>query len=439
MNDIGNGVNKRVYAFAVLMVLLMSLYMLVDRIPQPVPEIPANGPAYEPCLVRPLPPEPVASFPSPVWPEWSVMDRPAMDDMLSGLDADGVVKLGGKSYYGFRDRGYASLTPDGTQLPYDVYYGVGLEAQGTRLLLSWHNYTDNGVVPTDVSLLDVYQSVGGSLGQLSVAQGERMALETADFPSGLYELQVGWSDGTLTTLYAAVRNSTSAYCCNMHMGSTKYIGQWQERRNDLASILADSGVTPENSLDYSDDFWAYPVSAGMSWRYRCDNRRWIGLARGLVGDRVLPDAQKAVLIHDWMVANLAYDDYKAYVLDMSRAKYYDDYSGKYSMWDTHVGVCADFATAYAIMLRSVGVPCVCIDEDDEHVWNVAYIDGQWVEIDVTEDVERYVMTEDVQDVITFPDVDTYGAFGVPFSMDRLDPGRNRINSGVYTRELVTGC
>lgn len=33
----------------------------------------------------------------------------------------------------------------------------------------------------------------------------------------------------------------------------------------------------------------------------------------------MPDAQKAILIHDWLVANLAYDQYKVSSLGSTRA------------------------------------------------------------------------------------------------------------------------
>lgn len=428
----GGSFPKRVWAYMALLTLMLTL----NALPQQMPAIPPDSPAYEPQLTHHPPLAAVSGF-----DQQPRITSPATNGTsrvpIASIDKDSVVALENNTYYDFRDHSYTSVGLDGTALPFDVYYGVSGEVQGGELLVAWHNYTTNGATPTSASIHSLYYGEMMEIGSLQVAQGERQAVSIRELPTGPYTLWVDWTNGD-TIPISFYKNGDDLYICQRTELSENFIRRWYDRRDAMAQLMDVYGVTPENSLDYSDDFWAYPVPADLNWQYRCDNRRWIGLARELVGDEILPDAQKAVLVHDWMTDNLAYDNYKAYGLEMTRAKYHNDYSGKYSMWDTHVGVCADFATVYAIMLRSVGVPCVCIDEDDEHAWNVAYIDGQWVEIDLTYDIKRYVMTEDVQDVITFPDVDTYGAFGLPFDVDALDPGRNRINSGVYTRELVTG-
>ena len=89
------------------------------------------------------------------------------------------------------------------------------------------------------------------------------------------------------------------------------------------------------------------------------------------------------------------------------------------------------------MLRHLGVPVVGIDEDDEHVWNVAYIDGDWVEIDLTYDIDRYVDGESTGDVRA-EGTDNYTTFGRPYTEEYLYPTRNRVNYGMYTYKVVTG-
>ena len=48
------------------------------------------------------------------------------------------------------------------------------------------------------------------------------------------------------------------------------------------------------------------------------------------------------------------------------------------------------------MCRAQDIPCVtCENEQENHVWNLIYIDGQWTEVDTTFDIKYNVYTEDI--------------------------------------------
>ncbi len=355
---------------------------------------------------------------------------------VDNINGNTVLALDGAVYYGFGGHGYASVGLDGTELPFDVYYGAGLSTEGTLLNVTWHNYTEQDVRPTAVTMYSPYLNAEMPLGEMSVEAGETLSIDTANVGTGPYELQIAWSNGSVTAL-GFYKNGDELWYCRDAEESSEYMCRWYDRKDAIDALLAEQGVTPENSLDYSDDRWAYPVPADYGKGYRCDNSRWIGLARELAGDPSLPDAQKAILIHDWMVENLAYDDYKVNCLGNTRAAVYKDYTGKYSMWDTKTGVCADFTTVYCIMLRSLGIPAVSLDYNDEHVWNVVYLDGDWVEIDLTDDIDRTVCGEDVTEVTNAGDTVDYDTFGAPYTIESIEPGKHNINHGIYTRAFVT--
>ncbi len=355
---------------------------------------------------------------------------------VDGINGNTVLTLGDDVYYRFADHGYMSAGLDGTYLPYDVYYGVGVTAHGTTLDVSWHNYTGQDVCPTTMTMYSPYLDMSMFLGEVTADAGQTISINAAKSKTGPYELQIAWSSGAVTTI-GLYKNGGDLYTCQAAEKSSTYMCYWYDRKDAIDGLLAAAGVTPENSLDYGDDRWAYPVPADYGEGYRCDNSRWISLAQELAGDPSLPDAQKAVLIHDWMVANLAYDEYKVTHLGNTRAATYGDYSGKYSMWDTKTGVCADFTTVYCIMLRSLGVPAVSLDYNDEHVWNVVYLDGDWVEIDLTDDIDRMVYGEDVTDITNADDTVDYDAFGTPYTIETIT-GKYNINRGVYTYNYVTG-
>ncbi len=355
---------------------------------------------------------------------------------VDGIDGNTVLTLGDDVYYEFGDHGYMSVGLDGTALPFDVYYGIGVSIHGSQFDLTWHNYADADVTPTTVTMYSPYRDKYLPLGDLTVAEGQPLTISAANAETGPYEVQVSWSSGAVTTI-GLYKNGGDLYTCQAAEKSSTYMCYWYDRKDAIDRLLAAAGVTPENSLDYGDDRWAYPVPADYGSKYRCDNSRWISLAQELAGDASLPDAQKAILIHDWMVENLAYDEYKVTHLGNTRAAVHKDYTGKYSMWDTKTGVCADFTTVYCIMLRSLGIPAVSLDYNDEHVWNVVYLDGDWVEIDLTDDIDRMVYSEDVTDIENADDTVDYDAFGTPYTTETIT-GKYHINRGVYTYNYVTG-
>lgn len=354
------------------------------------------------------------------------------------LGPDSVLSIENVSYYDFDDHGFSSEgVANHTDIPFDAYYGLKLQCIDDAVQLYWHDYTGSDVHPVAILATSPVDDFSQELGVDFWDEGKPYKLNTNIIPNGPYQLETSWSNGENTAIWF-YKNGDTNWFCRADVRGVDYIYRWMNRKDQLANIIDASGTTPENSLDDSDQRWAYPVPASYDQsKYRCDNQRWRDLADQLVPDKSLPDGHKLAVIHDWMVQNLAYDNYKLHVLKDSRAKYYQDYTGTYSMYDTHVGVCADFATVYCIMLRHLGVPVIGIDEDDVHVWNVAYVDGRWVEIDLTYDIDRHVDGKDVSDVKT-GNTDTYMTFGRPFSEEYLYPGRNRVNWGMYTYKVVTG-
>lgn len=383
-----------------------------------------------------LKPQPQIAVPTGPPLDFTPSFQPAGERIFPVDDEDGntVLTLGDAVYYEFGDHGAMSLGLDGTAIPYDVYRGVGGKTEGEAFTVTWHDYTGSGTVPAALDVSNLYTGEVQPLGKVDGAE-VAYVLHTANLATGPYEVRVTWSDGAETAL-DFYKNGDTLYTCQTADKSSTYMCYWYDRKDAIDRLLAEQGVTPEGSLDYSDDYWAYPTPADYGRLYRCDNRAWAELAQAIAGDEALPDAQKAILIHDWMTANLAYDAYKVNHLGDTRAKAHNDYSGKYSMWDTKVGVCADFATVYCIMLRSVGVPAVSLDENSEHVWNIAYLDGDWVEIDMTEDIQRMVYGEDVTNVAYAQDTVNYGAFGAPYAIGTITPGVHTVNGGVYTRAYV---
>lgn len=83
--------------------------------------------------------------------------------------------------------------------------------------------------------------------------------------------------------------------------------------------------------------------------------------------------QIALAIHDYLVANTAYDE------TLARNTCYD-------VLTAGTAVCSGYALAYQDLLLRAGVPCrYVVSEEMEHAWNLVCIDGNWYHVDLTWD------------------------------------------------------
>lgn len=89
-------------------------------------------------------------------------------------------------------------------------------------------------------------------------------------------------------------------------------------------------------------------------------------------------------IYEWVVDNITYDHDKAAEL-ASVTGYVPDPDATLAAGS---GICFDYASLGAAMLRSLGIPCKVITgyvspDDVYHAWNMVYIDGEWVSVEIS--------------------------------------------------------
>jgi len=95
-------------------------------------------------------------------------------------------------------------------------------------------------------------------------------------------------------------------------------------------------------------------------------------------------SDKVKAIYNYIVENIDYDFDKINKLDKL---YIPDIE---AVFETGKGICYDYASLFASMLRSQGIPAKLVKGysdiiDGYHAWNEVYIDGEWVIIDTTYD------------------------------------------------------
>lgn len=90
-------------------------------------------------------------------------------------------------------------------------------------------------------------------------------------------------------------------------------------------------------------------------------------------------------IYRFIVNNITYDDDKIYNLD------YDYAPDIEQVYSDETGICYDYASLLASMLRSINVPAKLVkgfasySPDTYHAWNEVYINGEWITVDPTRD------------------------------------------------------
>lgn len=89
-------------------------------------------------------------------------------------------------------------------------------------------------------------------------------------------------------------------------------------------------------------------------------------------------------VYEWVVDNISYDHDKAAEL-ASVTGYVPDPDATLAAGS---GICFDYASLGAAMLRSLGIPCKVITgyvspDDVYHAWNMVYIDGEWVSVEIS--------------------------------------------------------
>lgn len=105
------------------------------------------------------------------------------------------------------------------------------------------------------------------------------------------------------------------------------------------------------------------------------------LTRGLTDDKA-----KAEVIYNYIVDHCSYDYSKKSTVQPG---YIPDVEDTLS---TQRGICYDYASLFAAMNRKVGVPCKLVkgyadDVNGYHAWNEVSIDGKWVVVDTTTDMQ----------------------------------------------------
>ena len=186
--------------------------------------------------------------------------------------------------------------------------------------------------------------------------------------------------------YYDLPNDGSPLSCPLSAGDGTYsLTVWENtsgnRYVELASVL-------NLDVNLTDEFQPF-VRPSVYCNYDASSAS-TKLANDLCADAQNEgDVVRAVF--EWIVENIAYDEEKAASLA--------DATGYIPSPDATIsegtGICFDYASLAAAMLRSQGIPCKIVTgnvspDDIYHAWNMVYIDGTWIGAGI--DVEQNTWT-----------------------------------------------
>lgn len=134
-------------------------------------------------------------------------------------------------------------------------------------------------------------------------------------------------------------------------------------------------------FDNANDVYLNSIQ-NINWN---DSMKAIVKAKSLTKN-LKSDEEKVTAIYNYVVSNISYDSNK---LSKISTSYIPSVENTY---DTKKGICYDYSSLFAAMLRSANIPTKLIkgytkNANGYHAWNEVYINNKWVTIDTTYDAK----------------------------------------------------
>ncbi len=130
----------------------------------------------------------------------------------------------------------------------------------------------------------------------------------------------------------------------------------------------------------------------------------------------MPTLEKIKVVHDYIIDNTEYDKLKYENKNDSTYKS----NTAYGVLIEGYGTCNGYADAMAIFLNKLNIINYKIS-NDEHIWNVVYVDGKWKHLDLTWD-------DPISD--TNINRDTYFLISTE-DLEKLNDGTHNFDSSIY--------
>lgn len=95
-------------------------------------------------------------------------------------------------------------------------------------------------------------------------------------------------------------------------------------------------------------------------------------------------SEQALALYTWLTDHVRYD--RRYYSDPANLPY--DATTAYGALHDQLAICGGYAQALQMLFERAGIPCWTVSgqaNGENHMWNIAYLDGQWCYFDATSD------------------------------------------------------
>lgn len=350
--------------------------------------------AEEPAPVQSIEtvPEPGAEEPAetaePAQTEHAVVDATWHEStkVHDDLNVNSALKFEDRLVWNFSDcTAVGQSATDDVTTATEADYGFIIRViDNDTVIVDPYDNSDTGIVPVTVTA--------------EVASGDYTSTETldtyeitgySDCVNGLGLVKVTFSDDIILTA-GVFKENDRLYAVNINKNTAKAT-RIINCRLAFENLMDKAGITAADAV-YTDPIYypIVPVNAGEI----TDTAYWVKESSNIV-ESDWSDAHKVMEFYNYVIDNFAYDDWIISKGKRGRCFYYEDFTGKYYISKTRVGICEDFAQVFAIMCRAQGIPALEI-HNGKHAMAAAYVEdyGRWILIDTTADIMYDVYQED---------------------------------------------
>ncbi len=198
-------------------------------------------------------------------------------------------------------------------------------------------------------------------------------------------LQINYS-GDTSSIKVMVEHKGEKYFYDMHDSSESFSLQMGNGKYTVALLEKVNGkkykVLSKETINFNNTSMDVYLSSiqNIEWD---ETLNAIKKATELTNDGKT-DQEKVQYVYDYIVKNVKYDYPKISQMDGS---YIPSVPVTY---DSNMGICYDYSSLFAAMLRSIDVPTKLVkgyksDIASYHAWNQVYVNDKWITVDTTYD------------------------------------------------------
>lgn len=217
-----------------------------------------------------------------------------------------------------------------------------------------------------------------------LAYSDTSVFDKTELSKGVLKVNYNLDKGTEIKLMVEKGNEKYFYNLDSQENIPLQLGNGEYNVTILENVNSDEYVVVKSEkinlqLENENEIYLSSIQ-NINWNKEMNA---IKKAQELTGN-LKTDEEKVKVIYDYVIKNMSYDYNEINNINEDYVPNVD------SIFESSKGICYDYSSLFAAMLRSVGVPTKLLkgyknDIKAYHAWNEVYLNDKWVTIDTTYD------------------------------------------------------